>query len=75
MYEGLLKKITTVEFVLDLGLMCDALQELSELSLELQKRNICTVPTIRLNVLLRYLKRDEYIPDNITKYPPLLSIV
>jgi hypothetical protein len=34
-YEGLLKKITTVEFVLDLGLMCDALQELSELSLEL----------------------------------------
>jgi hypothetical protein len=39
-YEGLLKKITTVEFVLDLGLMCDALQELSLLSLELQKRNI-----------------------------------
>jgi hypothetical protein len=34
-YEGLLKKITTVEFVLDVGLMCDALQELSELSLEL----------------------------------------
>jgi hypothetical protein len=24
------------------------------------------VPTIRLNVLLKYLKRDEYIPDNIT---------
>jgi hypothetical protein len=40
MYEGLLKKITTVVFVLDLGLICDALQELSELSLELQKRNI-----------------------------------
>jgi hypothetical protein len=37
MYEGLLKKIATVEFVLDLGLMCEALQELS---LELQKRNI-----------------------------------
>jgi hypothetical protein len=37
MYEGLLKKITTVEFVLDLGLTCDALQELSELILELQK--------------------------------------
>jgi hypothetical protein len=34
-YEGLLKKITSVEFVLDLGLMCDALQELSELSLDL----------------------------------------
>jgi hypothetical protein len=35
MYEELLKEITTVEFILDLGLMCDALQELSELSLEL----------------------------------------
>jgi hypothetical protein len=34
--QGLLKKITSVEFVLDLGLMCDALQELPELSLELQ---------------------------------------
>jgi hypothetical protein len=40
MYEGLLKKITTVEFVLDLGLMCDTRQKLSELSLELQKCNI-----------------------------------
>jgi hypothetical protein len=37
MYEELLKKITTVEFVLDLGFMCDALQELI---LELQKHNI-----------------------------------
>jgi hypothetical protein len=26
-YEGLLKKIMSVEFVLDLSLMCDALQE------------------------------------------------
>jgi hypothetical protein len=39
-YEGLLRKITSVEFILDLGLMCDALQELSELSLHLQERNI-----------------------------------
>jgi hypothetical protein len=39
-YEGLLRKITSVEFILDLGLMCDALQELSELSLDLQERNI-----------------------------------
>jgi hypothetical protein len=39
-YQGLLKKITSVEFVLDLGLMCDALQELSELSLDLQHRDI-----------------------------------
>jgi hypothetical protein len=40
MYEGLLKKITIAEFVLYLGLMCDALQELSEVSLELQKCSI-----------------------------------
>jgi hypothetical protein len=36
----LLRKITSVEFILDLGLKCDALQELSELSLDLQERNI-----------------------------------
>ncbi|XP_054834515.1 E3 SUMO-protein ligase KIAA1586-like isoform X2 [Eublepharis macularius] len=39
-YEGLHRKITSVEFVLDLGLICDALQELSKLSLDLQGRNI-----------------------------------
>jgi hypothetical protein len=39
-YEGLLRKATSVEFILDLGLMCDDLQELSELSLDLQDRNI-----------------------------------
>ena len=39
-YEGLQRKITSTEFVLDLGLMCDALQELSELSLDLQERNM-----------------------------------
>ena len=40
LYEGLLKKITSADFVLDLGLMCDALQELSELSVELQACDI-----------------------------------
>jgi hypothetical protein len=30
----------SVEFILDVGLMCDDLQELSELSLDLQERNI-----------------------------------
>jgi hypothetical protein len=39
-YEGLLLKITSVELILDLGLMYDALQELSALSLHLQERNI-----------------------------------
>lgn len=40
MYEGLYRKISSVNFILDLGLMVDALQELSELSLDLQERNI-----------------------------------
>ena len=39
-YDGLKRKITSTEFLLDLGLMCDALQELSELSLDLQDRNM-----------------------------------
>ena len=38
--EGLQRKITSTEFLLDLGLMCDAFQELSELKLDLQERNI-----------------------------------
>jgi hypothetical protein len=36
--KGLLRKIITVEFILDLGLY-DVLHELSELSLDLQERN------------------------------------
>lgn len=40
MFEGLLKKITDTNFILDLGLMADALQELSELSEALQHRNV-----------------------------------
>jgi ribosomal protein S1 len=39
-YEGLITKITSVGFILDLGLMCDGLQELSELSFDLQERNL-----------------------------------
>ena len=40
MYQGLQRKITSTEFVLDLALMCDALQELSELSFKLQDRSV-----------------------------------
>ena len=39
-YDGLKRKITSTEFLLDLGLMCDALQKLSELSLDLQDLNM-----------------------------------
>ena len=40
MYKGLQKNITSVGFILDLAMMCDSLQELSELSLELQEREM-----------------------------------
>ena len=39
-YDGLKRKSTSTEFLLDLGFMCDALQELSELSLDLQDRHM-----------------------------------
>ncbi|KAJ8874522.1 hypothetical protein PR048_025382 [Dryococelus australis] len=40
MYDGLLRKISSNEFILDIGLMSDSLQELSEVSPDLQERNI-----------------------------------
>ena len=39
-YDSLKRKITFTEFLLDLGLMCNAFQELSELSSDLQDRNM-----------------------------------
>ena len=39
-YDDLKRKSTSTEFLLDLGFMCDALQELSELSLDLQDRHM-----------------------------------
>ncbi|XP_069490039.1 E3 SUMO-protein ligase KIAA1586-like [Ambystoma mexicanum] len=47
-YEGLLKKLTSYSFIKDLGLMCDALQELKELSQSLQKRDIPVIDAHRL---------------------------
>ncbi len=41
-YNGLVKRLSSYAFINNLGLMHDALQELSELSLELQKRD-CTI--------------------------------
>ncbi|XP_037540253.1 E3 SUMO-protein ligase KIAA1586-like [Nematolebias whitei] len=38
-YNGLALRISSCAFVNNLGMMCDALQELSELSLELQKKD------------------------------------
>jgi hypothetical protein len=42
-YQGLYKLLTSTQFVMNMGTMYDALRELSELSLELQKREM-TLP-------------------------------
>jgi hypothetical protein len=57
MYEGLHWKITSVEFLLDLGLMSDALKELSKLSLDLQEHD--TEPVKRYKILLKYLEKER----------------
>ena len=42
-YSGLSKRLSSLEFVLDLALMCDILFELSQLSLELQKHEMTLI--------------------------------
>ncbi|XP_078504031.1 E3 SUMO-protein ligase KIAA1586-like [Lissotriton helveticus] len=47
MYTGLGRRLSSIQFVANLGLMYDALQELSELSLELQKRDSTIIDSHR----------------------------
>lgn len=42
-YNGLSKRLSSIEFILDLALMCDILFELSQLSLELQKHEMTLI--------------------------------
>lgn len=42
-YSGLAMRLSSHAFVNNLGIMCDALQELSELSVELQKRDVTII--------------------------------
>jgi hypothetical protein len=65
-YKGLLLRLTTNEFVLDMAAMLDALQELSELSLELQKRNSTIVDSDR--AIRRQIKVFEAMIDNCGRY-------
>lgn len=46
-YKGLLLKLTSEEFLEDIGTMLDALQELAELSVELQKRSLNIIDSDR----------------------------
>jgi hypothetical protein len=65
MYQGLQRKITSTEFILELGLMCDALQELSELSLELQDRNINPYQAdVKVRDLVQIFEERLSVPGN-----------
>jgi hypothetical protein len=58
MYEDQLEKITGVNFVLDPALMCDALQELSEIDNELQALIvISTLHTIHLKCKCKFRQK------------------
>jgi hypothetical protein len=60
MYEGLQRKITSTQLILDFGLMCDSLQELSELTLDLQERNIVMyIASKKSKLLFKFLKNEE----------------
>lgn len=63
MYEGLQRKIMSTEYVLDLALMCDVLQELSELSLELQDRNVnLYAANEKIKVLVQVFRERQVTP-------------
>lgn len=73
-YQGLLSKITSTDFLLDLALMYDSLQELSEVSLELQNR-ACTIWDAD-NKINNLAKLFEYVgtnPGDIIALPRMLK--
>uniref|UniRef100_H3A4Y1 HAT C-terminal dimerisation domain-containing protein n=1 Tax=Latimeria chalumnae TaxID=7897 RepID=H3A4Y1_LATCH len=59
-YSGLSKWLLSVQFISNLGIMYDVLQELSELSLELQERD-CTIINRQISVFKAMVeKRGKY---------------
>ena len=75
-YDGLKRKITSTEFLLDLGLMCDALQELSELSLDLQNRNMDLYKANKkIKMLVQFLKKEDRTVDPIINALLLLYVI
>jgi hypothetical protein len=69
------RKLQHWEFVLNLGLMCDALQELSELSLQLQKRNINLYSANnKIKRLAQVFEERRISPGQYYKISPLLPI-
>jgi hypothetical protein len=65
MYQCLQRTIVWTEFVLDLGIICDALQELSELSLELQDRNINLYQAdVKVRGLVQIFEEKRTVPGN-----------
>jgi hypothetical protein len=60
MYQGMQRKIASTEFILDLGLMCDTLQEVSELSLELHLYQA----DVKIRALVQIFEERRTVPGN-----------
>jgi hypothetical protein len=68
-YSGLAMRISSHAFVNNLGIMCDALQELSELSVELQKRDITIISAHK--TICREIRVLEAMSDRPGRYTEL----
>lgn len=53
-------------FILDLDLMCDALQELSDLSLQDRDMDLYRANK-KMEAILQFFMKDEWFRDHITK--------
>ena len=68
-YSGLAMRISSHAFVNNLGIMCDALQELSELSVELQKLDITIISAHK--TICREIRVLEAMSDRPGRYTEL----
>jgi hypothetical protein len=69
MHMGLQRKSTSTEFISDMGIMCNALQELSELSLELQDQKINLYQEdVNVRALVLIFEECMAIPRNYYGY-------
>lgn len=68
-YNGLAKRLSSYAFVNNLGIMCDALQELSELSLEIQKRESSIISVHK--AICRQIRVFEAIAERPGRYTEL----
>jgi hypothetical protein len=62
-------KVTSIIFILDIGLMCDPLEELSDLRLDIQEHSIVLYRAgQKLKVLVQMFEEIQVIPGPHCKY-------